>query len=232
MSIPILRHSGASINLTKIADSFRESSGDRSTRSFYVVDLPRNPVVDAETWMKSLFGPPSATEAIIVPDDVKGLAARALPGTAVYAYGPDNWSVRRHFPEPSAPAAHDGPRTVLLIPPYITKAAKKGWPVTLLDEVARELPGVLGPAFGHCVFRTSAPEFLRHIDTMAPEAVAGWLADATRRPADAVLVPDELARTFREVRRHMVTDLPFAYYNCTGFTALLEDGPMEVPDFT
>lgn len=109
MSIPILRHSGTTVNLTKIVDSFHGALGDRMTRSFYVVDLPRHPTIDAETWMKSLFGPPSGPHVpgIIVPYDVRGLAARALAGCAVYAYDPDDWSVRRHFPEPAPAAKHD-----------------------------------------------------------------------------------------------------------------------------
>lgn len=101
MSIPILRHAGATINLTKLVDSFnaRASTGTTaSTAAFYVLDLPASPYVDLRTWFRSMFGPPAVTPTIIAPDSICRTASHALPGTAVYAYSPRDWSVRLWTP--------------------------------------------------------------------------------------------------------------------------------------
>lgn len=94
MSIPILRHTGATVNLTKLVGSFNDARASTEAAAFYVLDLPASPCVDMGTWFQSMFGPPACDPAIIAPDGVCDVASRALPGTAVYAYDPRNWNVR------------------------------------------------------------------------------------------------------------------------------------------
>ena len=122
-------------------------------------------------------------------------------------------------------------RVILVIPPWLAKETEKDWPVTTLVEAQRLVPGVLGPEFGDCVFKMVAPDFLRHIEAEDPGDVAAWLYARTRGPADAILVPEDLGKYFREVRRRMVTDLPFLCYTCTGYVELLEDMPPPVHDY-
>lgn len=99
MSIPILRHTGATINLTRLVDSFNaRAEATASTAAFYVLDLPASPYVDVRTWFRSMFGPPAVTPTIIAPDGICCTASHALPGTEVYAYSPRDWSVRLWAP--------------------------------------------------------------------------------------------------------------------------------------
>lgn len=94
MSIPILRRAGATVNLTKLVESFDDARASTEAAAFYVLDLPASPCVDMGTWLQSVFGPPALDPIIIAPDGVCDVASRALPGTAVYAYDPRDWSVR------------------------------------------------------------------------------------------------------------------------------------------
>lgn len=122
-------------------------------------------------------------------------------------------------------------RIILVIPPWLTKETKKHWPVGTLVEAQRNVPYVLGPEFGYSAFKLVTPDFLRHIEAEDPDDVAAWLCARTRGPADAILVPEDLGKYFREVRRRMVTDIPFLCYTCTGYIELLEDMPPPVPDY-
>lgn len=123
-------------------------------------------------------------------------------------------------------------KTMLTIPPYLTKYDRKNWSVDLLVNATNYVPGVLGPDFADCAFRMVAPEFLRHLADADPADVAAWLVSAARGPADAVLVPEDLQYTFKAVRRHMVADIPFLCYDCTGYVVLLDDAAPPVPDYT
>ena len=92
MSIPILRHAGATINLTRLVESFNKmhtSAGTTaSTATFYVLDLPASPCVDLGTWFRSMFDPPAWDPTIIAPAGVCDVVSRTLPKAAVYAYDP------------------------------------------------------------------------------------------------------------------------------------------------
>ena len=98
MSIPILRRAGATVNLTKLVESFGAARASTGIGPFYVLDLPASPHVDMGTWFRSMFGPPAATPVVIAPDGVCDVASRALPETAVYAYDPRDWNVRLWTP--------------------------------------------------------------------------------------------------------------------------------------